>query len=518
MNALHQKDCYKIGHIQQYPENTNEIYSNETARSGKLANIPNSKGIYFVTLQYFILDYLIDDWNISFFNKDKYEVVSKYKRRVSNILKYEVDVSHIEALHDLGYLPIIIKSLPEGSFVPYGVPFLTIKNTLPEFFWLTNMLESVMSAELWQPITSATTYMAYKKLFHKFAEETGSSKEFIPYQGHDFSFRGMPGRHAAAISGFAVLAAGCVGTDCIPAIDIAEDYYGADSDLEVVGESVNATEHSVCSSNIIVDFTTNEFTLLKEEFLSKKNYEGELDNKLVAEYGFIKNLLTSIYPTGFISNVSDTFDFFSCITEVLPRLKDEILNRDGKFICRPDSGDPVDIICGHGDDTYYNSPEYKGLIECLWDVFGGTINPAGYKVLGSHIGAIYGDSITYERAEQILTKLKAKGFASENIVFGIGSYTYQMCTRDTHGMAMKATHAIINGVHTPIFKEPKTGDGLKKSAKGYLMVAKEGDTYKLWDNIDSHQEKHGCLETVFKDGKLVKRTTLKEIRELTKIE
>jgi len=487
MLSLHSKDAYKIGHKDQYPIGTTEIYSNLTARSGKLANIPDSKGIYFIGLQYFIINYLINEWNDTFFSKQKHEVVSKYQRRVSNILGYTVNIEHIEALHDLGYLPIVIKALPEGSFVNYGVPFLTIKNTKPEFFWVTNMLESVMSAELWQPITSATTYMAYKKLFHKFAEETGVDKESIPYQGHDFSFRGMAGRHAAAISGFSVLAAGCIGTDCVSAIDIAEECYGADSDLEVIGQSVNATEHSVMCSN------------------GKET-----------EIATFNRLITEIYPIGIVSIVSDSWDFWQVVTDYLPQLKDIIMSRNGKVVIRPDSGDPVDIICGD-KNAPINSPEYKGLIECLWDTFGGTISDTGYKVLDDHIGAIYGDSITYERAEQILSRLKDKVFASSNIVLGIGSYTYQYVTRDTHGMAVKSTHAIINGEYTPIFKEPKTGDGLKKSAKGYLMVERVGDEYRLRDNVDSKAEKHGCLETVFKDGQLAKRTTLKEIRELTRL-
>lgn len=489
MSALHQKDAYKIGHINQYPVGTTEIYSNLTARSGNYKNVPTD-GVCFIGVQYFVLDYLINEWNITFFNKDKSEVCNKYKRRVSKILGYDVDVSHIENLHDLGYLPVVIKALPEGSFVPYGIPLLTIKNTLPEFYWVTNMLESVMSAELWQPITSATTYMSYKRLFHKFADITGSPKEFISYQGHDFSFRGMAGRHAAAISGFAVLGAGAIGTDCIPAIDIAEDFYGADVDKEIVGETINSTEHSVQSSN------------------GKET-----------EYDTYVRFLTEVYPSGMVGIVSDTWDFWNVIDNYLPRLKSIIMARDGKLVLRPDSGNPVDVICGTVSNLGAGHlPEEKGLIECLWNTFGGTINEKGYKVLDSHIGAIYGDSITWERAHAILEKLEKKGFASCNIVLGIGSYSYQLNSRDTHGMAVKSTHAIINGIHTPIFKEPKTDtDNVKKSAKGYLMVSKVGNEYKLWNDVDQKQESHGCLEIIFKDGKLIKRTTLSEIRGLTKL-
>lgn len=487
--ALHSKDAYKIGHVHQYPVGTQEIYSNLTARSGTHQNVPTS-GIVFIGLQYFILDYLIKEWNDTFFNKPKAEVLKYYKRRVANILNADIDISHIDRLHDLGYLPVVIKALPEGSFVPYGVPFLTIKNTLPEFYWVTNLLECVMSAELWLPITSATTYSAYRKLFNSYAELTGVDKSFVPYQGHDFSYRGMAGRHAAAISGMAVLLAGGIGTDNIPAIDYCEEYYFADSDNEAIGQSVSACEHSVSTSNIISNDT----------------------DLLAGEYQTLKRLLTEVYPSGIFSYVSDSYDFWGLVTTILPRLKTDIENRDGKLVIRPDSGDPVKIICGYESEEV--TPESKGLIENLWDIFGGTTNEAGYKELNPCIGAIYGDSITYDRANKILLLLKEKGFASSNIVLGIGSYTFNYVTRDTHSMTIKTTHAIINDKSIDIFKEPKTDSGTKKSAKGYLMVINKNGEYSYKDECTKKEESHGCLEVIFKDGVLIKQTNLHEIRSV----
>ena len=485
MSALHQKDSYKVSHKDQYAAGTTEIYSNFTARSGKNQNVPTD-GVTFIGLQYFMVDYLIEEWNQTFFYKPIDKVVNKYRRRVSNIVGYDVNVDHIRALHKLGYLPIEIKALPEGSHVPYGVPMLTIKNTAPDFFWVTNMLESVLSAELWMPITSATTYTAYRKLGLRYAEMTGADKEFVRFQFHDFSYRGMAGRHAAATSGFAVLAAGSYGTDNIPAIDIAEDYYYANADTEIIGVSVPATEHSVMCSGT------------KED-----------------EFHTYERLITEIYPSGMVSIVSDTWDFWQVVTDYLPRLKDVIMSRDGKVIIRPDSGDPVDILCGT-KFTFQKgeTPEEKGLIQCLWEIFGGTMTDKGYKVLDQHIGAIYGDSITYKRAEEIFDRLEQKGFASNNVVLGVGSFTYQYVTRDTHGMAMKSTNAVINGVQTPIFKDPKTDNGIKKSAKGLLMVTRTGDKYELVDQVSVDQERHGCLETVFKDSQIVKQTSLAEIRAI----
>ena len=160
-------------------------------------------------------------------------------------------------------------------------------------------------------------------------------------------------------------------------------------------------------------------------------------------------------------------------------------------------------------------PSYKGVIELLWETFGGTVNKQGYKVLDTHIGAIYGDSITPERARQIIKRLKSKGFASTNIVLGVGSYTYQYNTRDTFGFAMKATYVEVNGEGREIFKDPITDDGTKKSAKGLLYVQKNemnGD-YELWDMVSSETERIGELKTIFKDGKFYNETTLTEVRE-----
>ena len=177
---------------------------------------------------------------------------------------------------------------------------------------------------------------------------------------------------------------------------------------------------------------------------------------------------------------------------------------------RPDSGDPVNIICG--DPNGKTIFERKGVIELLWDIFGGTITKKGYKLLDRHIGAIYGDSINLERAQAICERLKQKGFASQ-VVFGIGSFTYQYNTRDTFGLAMKATYVEVNGEGREIFKNPVTDDGTKRSATGLLQVIKENERYILRDRVSWNDEAQSELKTVFKDGKLIREFTLKEIRQ-----
>lgn len=187
-----------------------------------------------------------------------------------------------------------------------------------------------------------------------------------------------------------------------------------------------------------------------------------------------------------------------------------------KVVFRPDSGDPADIICGVGI-PYRNAtgaPEEKGAVECLWDVFGGTVNEKGYKVLNERVGLIYGDSITLDRAEEICKRLEAKGFASTNVVLGIGSYTYQMNTRDTLGFAMKSTSVVVNGERRSIFKDPKTDSGTKKSAKGLLFVDSPFTGFVLRDDVSEQTEssKMNWLETVYENGEFKLLRSFDEVK------
>ncbi len=557
MNPLLYVDSYKVHHQKMYPDNMIQLYSNFTPRKSRIKEI--DKVVVF-GIQHFIKEYLIKKFNEEFFKtssrdrlKNITHIRSKHgveieqfqknyllKLKIPIIAEYQrhcpVDTKHIEDLWDLGFLPIEIKALDEGTLCPIGVPPLTVKISDPikygQHAWLVNYIETLLSTCLWQPITSATIAYEYKKLLTHYALETTGSKDFVQWQGHDFSMRGMSSVESSILSGMGHLLS-FTGTDTIPAIYQLETSYNA---IGLIGASVPATEHSV---------------------MCMGTKENEIET--------FKRLL-QLYPTGILSVVSDTWDLWKVCTEYLSQLKDEILARDGKLVIRPDSGDPVDIICGFAEDCYQNeSGEWltlegdqyikeagvKGVIELLWDVFGGTINEQGYKVLDSHIGAIYGDSITLERAKQICERLKAKGFASTNVVFGIGSYTYQYNTRDTFGFAMKATYGEIICINCDksgqpfgatdlsscdkcggskiesreIWKDPITDDGTKKSKKGLLCVDemttadKDGIRTELicYDQRTWEQEKISLLTTVFKDSKLVKETTLEEIRNRLKI-
>lgn len=488
----HATDFYKTGHIKQYPTGTDYVYCNFTARDAKYAvALPDfDNKVVFFGLQAVCQWLLIDMWNTEFFMQEKEKVVAKYKRRMDSSLGPDaVPTAHIEALHDLGYLPVMIKALPEGSRVNIKVPMFTVQNTNENFAWVVGYIETQLSAELWGMINSATIANEFRRLLSSWAELTGSPQEFVSWQGHDFSARGMRGIHAAASSGAGHLLS-FTGTDTIAAIDFLEDYYHASDTF--VGGSVPATEHSVMCM-------------------------GGSDDEVAT----FRRLITEIYPTGIVSVVSDTWDFWQVLTVYAKELHEEIMNRKpdalgfNKVVFRPDSGDPVKIICGD-PEAPEGSPAFKGAIECLWEEFGGTYTNNHFKVLDQHVGLIYGDSINLERAFQILRGMWINGFASCNIVFGIGSHTYNYNTRDTFGHAYKATFGAVNGEGRELFKEPKTDDGMKKSAKGLLRVEKRDGNFILHDRQTQFQESKGELKVMFCNGVLSSHQTLDEIRNRLK--
>lgn len=464
-------DFYKTSHYNQYPKDTEFLYSTLVPRSNKY--LPAVHRVVSINITGFLKKYFVDYFNKFFFERPEDEVVKEYSDFIKRTLGIDDTGDHIRKLHKLAYLPIRVKAIPEGRSVPIGVPNLTIENTHREFAWLTNYLETLLSCSLWQPITSASIARQYRFLGEKYAAKTCDNNVHVSFQFHDFSMRGMSSLESAQTSGLGHLIY-FDGTDNIPAITYADKYYSGKSAKDWNPTSIPATEHSVMCANIA-----------KQQAEGKGRDETETYRKLITE----------IYPSGFVSIVSDTYDFWHNVSVVIPSLKEEIMARNGRVVIRPDSGDPVQIICGIPESSG-STVEEKGLIQVLWEMFGGTINEKGYKVLDSHIGAIYGDSITLERAEQIFAGLEVKGFASSNIVLGIGSYTYQYHTRDSLGFAVKATSVTQNGVEYPIQKDPKTDPG-KKSFCGRVKVVND----KCIDNMSSKGDySDDELEVVFENG------------------
>lgn len=538
-------DAYKLDHRPQYPKGSKKVVSNLTARGSRV------KGVQHVVLfgpQYFVKNYLINMWNRDFFNRPKEEVIAKFARRINTFLGPDntVGTEHIEQLHDLGYLPLKIMALPEGTHVPIRVPMLVFWNTHPDFFWLTNAIETILSTTLWLPCTSATTAFQYRQILEQWAEVTApEAKDFVMWQGHDFSFRGHSSYESAVLSGAAHLLS-FFGTDTVPAVDFLEDFYCADAEKEIIGGSVPATEHSV---------------------MCMGGKETEIET--------FRRLIEDVYPKGIVSIVSDTWDFWKVINPkggFLVQLKEKIMKRPGKAVIRPDSGDPVKIVTGYkwidldvadigieeayekgyeavrSEGKFYQikadasgrievyagremqEVEVKGLIECLWEIFGGTESSTGYRILDSHIGGIYGDSITLDRAKAICERLAEKGFASVNLVYGIGSFTYQgaiergaIVTRDTYGFAVKSTYGEVFNERTgavegiEISKDPVTDGGLKKSATGLTAVYRDdadpNKRFALQDRADWESVMNCALVPIFEDGKILKEYSLAEIRK-----
>ncbi len=495
-------DVYKTGHKFMLPTGSTLMYSNRTPRNGKNSNCPNDGKVVSIGQQMLVRK-MKEDWDNNFFKRPIQEI-DQFASDMTEMLmlKEPFDVSHIKELHKLGYLPLRIKAIKEGTRIPYKIPDFTIVNTKPinneVYDWLVNYLETILSAESWQCPTSATLSYHLRKLSEKWITKTDPENLwFVDYQNHDFSMRGMGGKSAIVNSGIG-FAACSKGSDTLPVIPAARKYY---DELPVCIHSVIASEHAIMCT-------------LTGFFLQTKDGSWEKVGELEVE---TFRYLLKRFPTGILSLVSDTWDLWRVINEYCRILKDEILARDGKLVIRPDSGDPVDIVCGQLKEEWTRNikdiPKQKGVIELLWDVFGGEITSTGYKRLNSKIGAIYGDSINYDRAEKIYQRLADKGFATTNIVLGVGSYSLQFVTRDTHGYAQKATYVEVNGNGIEIFKDPITDSGIKKSAKGLLMVYFDEDNFiKLKDQCSAEEESKGLLQVIFEDGNFYNQTTLSEIR------
>ena len=474
-------DFYKLYHRNQYPESTRTVVSNWTPRGSRINGVDRA---VFVGLQAVLMD-LFGKWEEGFFSVPWKTV----EHRATRFMKYACgdqapNLAHLKELHDLGHLPLKIKALPEGSRVKMRTACIQMWNTDKRFFWLTNYIESVLSCMLYGYINSATIADRFRRMFSAFALGTVGDTSFVPFQGHDFSFRGMFGLDAAVGSSMAHLLAGFVGTDTIPAIFGLEHYYGGNIEKELLGCSVPASEHSIQCA-----YPDDE--------------------------AYFSAMAFDIHPTGIVSIVADGRDFWDFVGTILPKYKEAILARDGKVVIRPDSGDPTLILCG---DMESNHPlARKGLIECLWDIFGGTVSTRGYRVLDPHIGAIYGDSITYDRAWDICQGLSEKNFASTNWVAGIGSFTYQYNTRDTLGQAIKATFAEIGDQAVLMQKTPKTDNGVKNSAKGMVLVTDPGGEFCMKDGYTMSAfkaaEAQDAMNTVWMNGLFHKKYTVKEIRD-----
>lgn len=484
--ALLLSDGYKQVHNRQYPEGTELLVSYLTPRKSRLLN--QDKMVFF-GLQAFCKKYLMEYFDENFFSLPEETVREEYTRVVDVMLgKGNCDVDKVIELHRLGYLPLEIWAVPEGSLVPMGVPCIEIHNTHPDFAWVVQWVESLLSSEIWKPCIHAGVGYLYRKIVDKYyglTVDNGKNCKAIS----DFGFRGMSCLQEATKASAAWLCS-FSGSATIPAATYLERYYNCNITKDDVVTNAISTEHSVMAANFSVDGN---------------------------ERDFIKRLLTEIYPNASFSMVSDTYDYWNLVDNILPTLKDEIMTHNGKLLVRPDSGDIVEISIE--------------TIKHLWNIFGGTINSKGYKVLDPHIGCVYGDGVTQNRANTIYQKLMDAGFAANNIVFGAGSFSFACLeedngilnpyTRDTYSVAVKATAGVVDGKYIPIFKDPKTdrvaGHNFKKSQRGFCSVTyNENGELQFKDGFDSFQHDNTAMKKVFgvdgSENKQYNTETIHEIR------
>ena len=549
-------DFYKQAHAEQYPKGITKLISYATARMSRVPKDMCGDKLTVFGIQSYIKDFLIERFNETFFNVPLEQAMKEYNEIIGPTFPIQyVNTGKFEALHKLGYLPVEISCLPEGTRVPIRsayelpegqcqVPFMSIVNTHPDFPWITEFLESVTSSEVWYPMAIANQAYYYRQIVNKWYDKTGCDKTARKSAISEFGFRGGEGSDAAVKASSAFLTS-FNKTATIPAIKYIHDYYG--DPVGEIGGGMISTEHSVMCSNYAVD--------------SEKGGD---------EADFLFRLFTEIYPAGALSVVMDSYDYWENLSGCgMGDMKKAIMNREGTVFFRGDSGDPVDIICGEqprkfrdfsevntriakgdlpklveinneifrmkdkgdGDFTWEkeeNSVELLGTVGLLWEMFGGTVNEAGYKVLDKHVRAIYGDSITPKRADEIYRRLADKGFAASNVALGAGSFSTQCIesldgrllpfTRDTHGIAVKATWCMNEdtGREYQVFKNPKTDTGkFKKSQKGLVYVTEDekGEIIALDGFTSKDIPKYNMLQPVFRDGKMLKETTLNEVRQ-----
>ena len=471
-------DSYKQAHPRMYPDNQEYLVSYLTPRKAMNKDFPKMV-VYGV--QPFIVD-MMDAFD-TFFSADLDWVMYDYDHYIDAHLGLgNVARDRIVELHELGYLPLEIRALSEGTVVDMGVPIVEMRNTHPRFAWLVQWVECLLQTEVWPMCAYATVGYEYHKVAEKWYSKTAPGAN--PFMAMaDFGFRGMSCLEDATRCSASWLLS-FNKTSTIPALPYLDDYYSADCAENGIGIGAVSTEHSVMAANFAID--------------------GD-------EISFVKRMLTDIYPNTSFSMVSDTYDYWNMVDNIIPACKKEILAHNGKLLIRPDSGDMVEITIN--------------TIEKLWNTFGGTINEAGYKVLDPHIGLIYGDGCTLNKVAEIYKLLAMMGFASTNVVFGVGAFcfhalfspdnTFTVLTRDTWGMAMKATWGMFGGKEVPIYKDPKTDNGLKKSQKGCCAIEYDisGERFTCRDGFHEWvSDDDTLLLTVFEDGAMPKEQTFQEIR------
>jgi nicotinamide phosphoribosyltransferase len=459
-NFILKSDSYKPTHWKQYPYNTSKICSYLESRGG---NDPNT---LFCMLQY-ILKRHFEGVQITKDGIDEAEAFFAAHFGRADLFNRKGWDGIIKQYG--GVLPLRIKAVKEGSIVPVGMPLMTIENTDPNCYWLTNYAETLLM-NIWYPITVATNSYYCKQIIKKYLEETHGDITSLPFKLHDFGMRGVSCYEQGAIGAAAHLI-NFMGTDTISGIQMLNKYYGAG----MCGFSIPASEHSTMTS-------------------------WGKDNELEA----YKNMLKQ-YPDGLVACVIDSWDAYNACDKLYGELlRDDVMKRNGTIVLRPDSGNPVEVN--------------NKIIHILWNKFGGTFSKKGYKVLDPHVRIIQGDGIDRNMIGEILQMYKNNGFSTENIAFGSGGGLLQKFDRDTYKFAIKCSYAEIDGKPVNVYKDPITSKS-KVSKKGQLKLHKSAGHYMTISSAENTPQAFNSytdeLETVFENGNLVREQSLDEIRNLS---
>lgn len=462
-NVVLLTDSYKVSHYKQYPPGSELVYSYFESRGGQFPEV------VFFGLQYYLKRFLAGP----VVTQEKIDAADEllaahFGKQVLNRAGWE----HILAVHG-GKLPVSIKAAPEGSPIANRNVLMTIENTDPTCYWLTNYLETLL-VQVWYGCTVATQSRAMKKLILKFLAETGDAG-LIGFKLHDFGFRGVSSVETAAVGGAAHLV-NFQGTDTLAGIEMLRQYYGA----AMPGFSIPAAEHSTITS---------------------WGREHEVDA--------YANML-SAYPDGLVAVVSDSYDIFRACGEIWGgALKDQVLSRNGTLVIRPDSGDPPTVVCQ--------------VLDVLGKRFGSTTNAKGYRVLPPQVRIIQGDGIDFEMLEKIMSAMKTAKWSVDNIAFGSGGGLLQKLNRDTLKFAFKCASIRVNGVDRDVYKDPVTDHG-KASKAGRMKLVRRGEGYvTLMSRADAGMGDAGFAESkdelveVFRDGSVTREWTFEEVRERAKL-
>jgi len=444
-------DSYKVTHHRQYPPGTTVVYSYFESRAGAL--YPET---LFFGLQYWLKTYLAGQV-VSRGKIDAGEALcrSHFSTPVFNRAGWE----YILREHG-GRLPVEIRAVPEGSVVPQSNVLMTVENTDPAAFWLTNYLETLL-VQVWYPSTVATQSRAMRKVIHKALEETGDPSG-IGFKLHDFGFRGVTCPEQAAIGGAAHLV-NFQGTDNLAALALARDFY----DESCAGFSIPAAEHSTITS---------------------WGREREKDA--------CRNMLDQ-FPSGLVAVVSDSYDVFRCCAEIWGgALRDQVLARDGVLVIRPDSGDPPKVLVK--------------VLDILGEKFGTTQNAKGFRVLHPKVRVIQGDGVDFTMLGRILQAMAAAGWSADNISFGSGGGLLQKLNRDTQRFAFKCSSVTVDGVEQDVFKQPVT-DSSKRSKAGRMKLVLDKNTHATVPHSDPRPD---LLRPVFRDGVVLESQSFASIRLL----